>query len=301
MKNKALKRLICGFTLLFSFIPFLSFAFITSNQADTVVNNGYKLKTIVIDPGHGGKRTGAAGLHSLEKNVTLAISLKLRNAIEKEIPGVNVVMTRTRDTDILWQRRSDIANEAHGDLFISIHCNSLPDRRVRRLVGHRHGHPLYRTEYVPDRSGKGVLLLVYTFRRDDEEGAAIRENLFEDSTYKEDAPDDPAQTILLNAMKAKYRKQSLRIANLINNEFVETDGRHSDGVKEQSVLVLCHGAMPSVLVETGFINNPEEEDYLNSEYGQNQIVASLVRAIIKYKAEVEHVSPPVQAFSTENK
>lgn len=301
MKNKALKRLIYGLTLLLGFTPSLTFAFTTSLKTDTIINNGYKLKTIVIDPGHGGKRTGAAGLFSLEKNVTLAISFKLRDAIEKEIPGINVVMTRTRDTDILWQRRSDIANAAHGDLFISIHCNSLPDRRVRRIVGHHHGHPLYHTEYVPDRSGKGVLLLVYTFRRDNEEGAAIRENLEEDSTYKEDSPDDPAQTILLNAMKAKYRKQSLRIANLINDEFVDVDGRHSDGVKEQSVLVLCHGAMPSVLVETGFINNPDEEKYLNSEDGQNQIVASIVRAIIKYKAEVEHVAPPVQPLSTENR
>ena len=96
--------------------------------------------------------------------------------------------------------------------------------------------------------------------------------------------------ILINEYKTKYRKQSIHLANLINNEFVETDGRRSEGVREQGVFVLCHSAMPSVLVETGYINNPDDEDYLNSEKGQNEIVASIVRALKNYKDEVEQVS-----------
>jgi len=90
---------------------------------------------------------------------------------------------------------------------------------------------------------------------------------------------------------AEYRKQSIHLAELLNNEFVETDGRHSDGIREQGVLVLCHSAMPAVLVETGYINNPDDEAYLNSEAGQNEIVASIVRALVSYKAEIEQVSP----------
>jgi N-acetylmuramoyl-L-alanine amidase len=95
----------------------------------------------------------------------------------------------------------------------------------------------------------------------------------------------------MNEYKRKYRKQSIHLAELINNEFVETDGRHSDGIREQGILVLCHSAMPAVLVETGYINNPDDEAYLNSEKGQDEIVASIERAIIAYKAEVEQVSP----------
>jgi N-acetylmuramoyl-L-alanine amidase len=102
-------------------------------------------------------------------------------------------------------------------------------------------------------------------------------------------PTDPGQLIILNAFKSKYRKNSILFANLVNDEFVQTDGRPSDGVIEQGILVLCHTAMPSVLIETGFIDNPKEEDFLNSEEGQDQIVASIVRAIISYKKEIEPI------------
>jgi N-acetylmuramoyl-L-alanine amidase len=134
---------------------------------------------------------------------------------------------------------------------------------------------------VPDRSGKGVLLLVYIYRRVGEQEAAIRENEFEDKNYKDNTelnPNDPASIILLNAFKDKYRKQSLRFANLVNDEFVNTDGRKSEGVREQSVLVLARSGMPAVLVEMGYINNPDDEAYMNSEEGQNEIVATLIRA-----------------------
>lgn len=96
--------------------------------------------------------------------------------------------------------------------------------------------------------------------------------------------------IMLNQMKNKYRKQSIHLADLINNEFTQGDGRHSDGMREQVLFVLDHTAMPSVLVETGYINNHEDEDYLNSEKGQNEIAASIVRAIQKYKDEVEDIA-----------
>src|ERR1700742_672084 len=102
---------------------------------------------------------------------------------------------------------------------------------------------------------------------------------------------DSESMILMNEYKRKYRKQSIHLAELINGEFVETDGRPSEGIREQGVLVLCHSAMPAVLVETGYINNPDDEAYLNSEAGQNEIVASIVRALQSYKSEIESVSP----------
>ena len=206
---------------------------------------------------------------------------------------MKVVLTRNTEDDVAWQKRADIANESKGDLFISLHCNSLAPRRIREVVGHKHHKPVYRTVEVPDRSGKGVLILVYGFHRTKEEENAIKQNLIEDDPEMSSNPDpnDPASIILMNEYKRKYRKQSIRLAELINSEFIDNDGRHSEGIREQGVLVLCHSAMPAVLVETGYINNPDDEAYLNSDAGQNEIVASIIRAIVSYKAEVEQISP----------
>jgi len=300
MKNKALRRLIYSLSLLLTSLPFFSFAHQDSSKQDTVVNNGYKLKTIIVDAGHGNAHSGtghfslgASGSYSFERNVTLAIALKLQKAIEKNMTGVKVVMTRTTPDDVSWQKRADIANENKGDLFISLHCNSLADKRIHEIVGYKHHKAIYRTIEVPNRSGKGVLVLVYGFHRTKEEEKAIKENLIEDDPEMNSNPDpnDPESLILMNEYKRKYRTQSIHLAELINNEFVQTDGRPSEGIREQGLLVLCHSAMPAVLIETGYINNPDDEAYLNSEAGQDEIVASIVRALQNYRDEVEQVSP----------
>ncbi|OKS86215.1 N-acetylmuramoyl-L-alanine amidase family protein [Mucilaginibacter polytrichastri] len=289
MKNKAFKRFIYGTCILLFSIPLFSFNILPDTaKKDSAVYNGYKVRTIVVDAGHGGKRAGASGDYSVEKNVTLALAFKLQKALQKDVPEVKVVMTRTTDDDILWQKRSDIANEAKADLFISLHCNSLSDRTVT-VRGRR--------TRVPDQSGRGVLLLVYGFHRggnekggDNEEAAAIRENLIEEKDVNGGSTvdfNDPTQMILLNAFKNKYRKNSIRLANILNDEFKETDGRPSEGVREQSILILCHSAMPAVLVETGYINNPKDEAYLNSEEGQNEIISTIVRSVQTYKRELE--------------
>jgi len=292
MKNKILKRLICSLTPLL-----ISFSVFSSPSVDSVRKDsspsGYRIKTIIIDAGHGGPHTstvghfsyGASGSYSYERNVTLAIALKLQKEIEKNMEGVRCVLTRSTDEDVAWERRAQIANENNGDLFISIHCNSLPDKVI-----HEHG----RRVHVPDRSGKGVLLLVYGFHRTKEEENAIKQNILGEDLGQNDNqgfdPNDPAAVIAMNSIKDKYRKQSIHLADLINDEFTQHDGRHSDGVIEQGVLVLCHVAMPAVLVETGFINNPDDEAYLNSDSGQNEIVASIVRALENYKSEVEQAA-----------
>jgi N-acetylmuramoyl-L-alanine amidase len=289
MKNKAFKRFIYGTCIFLFSIPLFSFKILPDTaKKDSTVYNGYKVRTIVVDAGHGGKRAGASGDYSVEKNVTLALAFKLQKALEKDVPDVKVVMTRTTDDDILWQKRSDIANEAKGDLFISLHCNSLSDRTIT-VNG--------RKKRVPDQSGRGVLLLVYGFHRggnekggDNEEAAAIRENLIEEKDVNGGSTvdfNDPTQMILLNAFKNKYRKNSIRLANILNDEFKETDGRASEGVREQSILILCHSAMPAVLVETGYINNPKDEAYLNSEEGQNEIISTIIRSVQTYKRELE--------------
>ncbi|WP_183560054.1 N-acetylmuramoyl-L-alanine amidase family protein [Mucilaginibacter sp. SP1R1] len=311
MKNRALKRLIYSLSVLLtflSFFPVTSYGFIKKDttinnlKKDTVINNtGFKIKTIIIDPGHGGKPSstvghyshGASGEYSSERNVTLAIALKLQKAVEKDITGVKAVLTRSTEDDVSFERRAEIANENKGNIFISIHCNSLSDRRVSRRVGTKHHKPVYKTSLVPDRSGKGVLLLVYGLHRTKEEENAIKNNQIEgDSELDGGAldPNDPVTIILTNEYKRKFRQQSINLANLINREFVDTDGRPSEGIREQGIYVLCHSSMPSVLVETGYINNPADEAYLNSEDGQNEIVNSIVRALTSYKNAVEQVA-----------
>ncbi|WP_078346275.1 N-acetylmuramoyl-L-alanine amidase family protein [Mucilaginibacter pedocola] len=303
MKNKILNRLklISGPAALFMCLSLFSLKLEASTKKDTIVNS-FKLKTVIIDPGHGAKAEGsppghysrgADGSFSSERNVTLALGLKLQKAIEKDINGVKAVLTRSTADDVSWERRAQIANENKGQLFISLHCNSLADRVVRERVGTKRGKAVYKSVRVPDRSGKGVLMLIYGLHRSREEENAIKNNQVEEDSEMNGAaldPDDPVVIILTNEYKRKFRKQSVNIANFINDELVQNDGRRTEGLREQGLYVLCHAAMPSVLVETGYINNPEEEEYLNSEEGQNDIVNSIVRAIKSYKSQIEGVT-----------
>lgn len=237
-------------------------------QVDSAGAPGFKFSTVVIDAGHGGKDPGAHGAYSQEKNVALSIALKLRDLIQDELPTLHVVMTRTTDKFIELQQRSNIANDAKANLFISIHCNSSPERVSSR---------------------NGTLLLIYGYHRKEEQLEALRENasIYQEKDYSKNYDgykgNDPAYFILLNAFMQKYREQSIKFGTLLNDEFTGHDNRNSVGVKEQGVLVLAHSAMPAVLIETGFINNPKEEKYLNSDDGQNEIAQSVVRALKKYK------------------
>jgi N-acetylmuramoyl-L-alanine amidase len=232
----------------------------------------FKFKTVIVDAGHGGKDPGAHGAYSKEKNVTLAIAKKLRAALIDQIPSLNVVMTRTTDNFIELHRRDAIASENKGDLFISIHCNSSPEKVS---------------------SDRGVLLLVYGYHRKEEQLEAIRENasIYIEKDYQEQykgyGSNDAVNAIVLSAFQQKFRKQCISFAELVNNEFKKEDGRQSLGVREQGVLVLQQSAMPAVLIETGYINNPKDEAYLNSSQGQAEIVQSIIRAIKKYKASLE--------------
>jgi len=266
LSKKLIKFIYCvaGVLLICSLCSFTS-------QADTT-GGPFRFHTIIIDAGHGGKDPGAHGAYSLEKNVALAIALKLQKAIQEQMPEVNAILTRNSDRFVELKERAHIANSSKANLFISIHCNSSP--------------------VLKGSKEKGVLLLVYGFHRSEEQREALRENasIYIEKNYKENYgdydPNSPAAAIILNNYMLKYRKQSILFGSLVNDEFKNTDNRHSLGVKEQGVLVLAQSAMPAVLVETGFINNAEEEDYLNSDDGQNQIVRSIVRAVKAYKAKI---------------
>lgn len=300
MKNKALKRLIYVLPLLVAGISSFSRTAASSVlthsvKNDTVINTGYKLKTIIVDAGHGVKpnppgpgkfSVGSAGTYSTERGVTLMVAQKLQKAIEKDIQGVNVVMTRKNETDISLQRRPEIANENKGDLFISIHCNALPNKVVRERVGTKRGKAVYKTRSVVDRSGRGVLMLVYGLKRTGEQQNEIKSNQVGQMDDEVD-PNDPVTIILTNEYLRRFRQKSITLANILADEFVSVDGRRLEGIREQSLNVLVHAAMPSVLIEIGYITNLEEEEYLNSEKGQEEIVNTIVRSIQAYKLQVE--------------
>jgi len=244
---------------------FLLFAFTAAAQ-------GYKIKTIVIDPGHGGNKPGAIGSFSKEKDVALKIALKLTDKLNEALPQIKIILTRKKDVDVDLYKRAEIANEANADLFISIHCNSMPGK---------------------NKSTKGTETIVAGSHRLKEQDAAIRENadikLEKNYKSKYDGydPSDPGTFILLSLLKNTFRDKSTKFAKLIENNYTAGKKRLSRGVKEQGILVLQRCGMPAVLTEVGFISNPEEERYINSEKGQDEIVNAIYLAINTYKNNIE--------------
>lgn len=235
----------------------------------------FRFKTVVIDAGHGGKDPGAHGSFSLEKNVALAIALKVQQLIRANMDDINVIMTRSTDKFIELKRRSEIANDNKANLFVSIHCNSSPEGTAESV-----------------HKEKGFMILVYGFHRKEEQMEALRENssIYIEKDYKKNydgySESDPTALIVLNTMMQKYRRQSILFGEILNDDLVNDDGRKSRGVKEQGILVLAHSGMPAVLFETGYINNPVEEKYLNSESGQNEMASAIVKAIKTYRNQI---------------
>ncbi|MCR8559088.1 N-acetylmuramoyl-L-alanine amidase [Mucilaginibacter sp. BJC16-A38] len=260
---------------IFAPLTLLLFFILTSFAGgDDGAKSFFKFRTVVIDAGHGGKDPGAHGSYSFEKNVTLAIAKKVERLLKKDMPEINVIMTRSTDRFVQLNKRADIANQNNANLFVSIHCNSSPEGTAK--IAHKE---------------KGVMLLVYGYHRKEEQMEALRENasIYIEKDYKKNYDGynekDPTSMIVLNTFMQKYRKQSILFGDILEKQFRDNDGRRSRGVKEQGVLVLAHSAMPAVLVETGYINNNSEEKYLNSEDGQNAIAASIVRSIKIYRRE----------------
>jgi N-acetylmuramoyl-L-alanine amidase len=274
------------------------------------------LRTIIIDPGHGGFDPGTRGLFSDEKDVALAISLKLGKAIQEEFPDTKIVFTRTTDImpgnmptkNLGLHYRAELANKSHGDLFICIHGNNdghTPGTYVRKtVIGHKYTGkgkrrrkvPIYESTTVKNtRVGTGTY--IWKADRNGFKGKAINER--EESNVEGGELTDstgaaafdmtsPEAMIRAQLYEKKYFANSALFATLVENEFVKA-GRHSDGVMQRSegIQVLQATGMPSVLIETGFLSNKEEEEYLNSEDGQNEIVRNIVDALKRYKDALE--------------
>ncbi|GJM60090.1 hypothetical protein PEDI_06420 [Persicobacter diffluens] len=234
----------------------------------------YQVKTVVIDAGHGGKDNGTSGNKSREKDVALKIALKLGEIINENIPDVKVIYTRKEDKFVELADRALIANQNHADVFISIHCNSTP-----------HSHKVKGTEtYVMGlHTNEGNL------------DVAMRENeslLMEDNytqTYEGFDPNSPESYILFSLYQNAYSDNSLNLASKIEKQFKSRVGRHSRGVKQAGFVVLWRTSMPSVLVETGFLSNQDEEKFLSDKLGQTYIASGIYRAFRDYKNEIESI------------
>jgi N-acetylmuramoyl-L-alanine amidase len=280
------------------------------------------VKTIIIDPGHGGADQGADGVYSTEAQVTLALSKKLGERMATELPNVKVLFTRT--TDIIpgngrnktegLRYRANFANESKADLFISIHCNSAGRApggwNERRVAGYNEVEtyvgkgkrrrkitkqvPYYETVYVSNES-KGTETFIWTAKENSHKEQLVGDNA-EFASVEEDSAiqdNDPVFNALKLIYTQKYFKKSLRLAELVQTEF-EKRGRINRGVKqrnEKGIWVLHATGMPSILVEAGFISNKEEEDYMNSSQGQEEIVTDIINAVKAYISSQETSKP----------
>lgn len=253
---------------------FLLVAITLLSSSATVSQHEYKLRTIVIDAGHGGKDPGTRGKTAKEKDVALKIALKFGAFVEKNMPDVKVVYTRKDDRYLPLDERAAIANKNKADLFICIHANAI----VNAVA---YGTETYVMGLHKDEGNMDV---------------AKRENsvITLDENYKERYegfdPKSPESYILFSLTQSAYQESSLLFAQKIESQFKSRVGRHSRGVKQAGFWVLWRTAMPSVLIETGFLSNDKEEDYLKSEEGQDLIASGIFRAFKEYKTQIEAIN-----------
>ncbi|MDR1021670.1 MAG: N-acetylmuramoyl-L-alanine amidase [Prevotellaceae bacterium] len=226
---------------------------------------------VVIDPGHGGPSLGARGTFSMEKDVVLKVAKKLGALIVRTHPDIELVYTRTADTIISLEDRGALANEMGADLFISIHANSSPKKT-----------PFGTETYVMglDKTDKNMGVAMY------ENAEIIYEDDYE-TKYEGYDPNSPESVIVFSFMQNVYMEQSLTFASYVEKEFTGHARRKSRGVKQGPFLVLWKTTMPSVLIEIGFISNLEEEKYITSERGQNEIAEAILNALSRYKTQWE--------------
>jgi N-acetylmuramoyl-L-alanine amidase len=242
----------------------------------------FAIKTVVIDPGHGGKDPGCHGDKYKEKDIALAVSLKLGQYIEENMKDVKVVYTRKTDVFVELQERANIANRAKADLFICVHCNSacVRDKKLKKDVckDEVHGAETY---VMGIKNEQGKL------------DVAKRENsaiLLEDNyvqKYDGFDPNSDESYIIMTQFNEAYLNQSLSFASKVQNQYRSKAGRADKGVRRASLWVLWRTYMPSVLTEIGFLTNPEEEQFLGSLKGQEYIASGIFRAFREYKDEIE--------------
>ena len=253
---------------------FFLFVFIISSNFLFCQVNSNKIKTVVIDPGHGGKDSGTMGTKRFkiyEKHVALSVSLKLGKYISESFPEIDVIYTRSSDVFLELNERTEIANNANADLFISIHCDGFTN---------------------PKPSGASVFVMGMSKLKANMD-VAMRENaaIYLEDNYQQKYegfdPKSPESYIVFSLMQNTYLNQSLKIAEEVENQFATRANRKSRGVKQAPFYVISRTNMPSILVECGFLTNPKEEEFLHSDLGQDYIASAIFRAFRTYKENIE--------------
>ncbi|MBK8488668.1 MAG: N-acetylmuramoyl-L-alanine amidase [Bacteroidetes bacterium] len=254
-------------------LVFMCSAFSNSN-AELPPASLYKLKTVVIDAGHGGHDGGCSGSFSKEKIVTLSIALKLGKMIEENFPDVKVIYTRKTDVFIELYERASIANRNDADLFISIHCNANQSTSPYGTETYVMG--LHKTEAnlsVAKRENDVVLMETNYSKH-----------------YEGFNPNDPTANIIFSLFQHAFMEQSILFASKVEEQFTTTGQRKSRGVKQAGFLVLWKTSMPAVLIETGFLTNITEEKFLGKEDGQQKIADCIFKAFTSYKTKMENTN-----------
>ena len=227
---------------------------------------------LVIDPGHGGRETGAIGKKGKEKDINLAIAKLFGQYVAETHPDVKIIYTRKSDVAIGLKERADIANKANANLFISIHANSVRKK-----------------SYI---NGAEVFTFGVTRIEENLEVAKMENSviLFEENyeqKYEGFDPNSSESYIIFEFMVNHYSEKSIDFASMVQKELVKTSKRKDRGVKQAGFLVLRKTSMPSILVELDFISNQEAEDYMLSQTGQKSLARSICNAFTEYKKEFD--------------
>jgi N-acetylmuramoyl-L-alanine amidase len=243
-----------------------------------VSNGAYRIRTVVIDAGHGGRDPGVVGRRLKEKDVVLPIALKLGKLIKEQHPDVQIIYTRDKDVSVELTERSAIANRSNADLFISIHANSQPNKNRSAGGSETYIMGLHRSEESLEVARR--------------ENAVIAYEEDYDSKYEGFDPNSPESYIIFSLMQNAYLERSLAFAGMVQEQMPLSPIKKSRGVKQAGYLVLWRTTMPSVLIEVAFLSNPTEEALLAKEETRNDIAGRIATAFTNYKKKYEQQAPP---------
>jgi N-acetylmuramoyl-L-alanine amidase len=233
------------------------------------------VRTIVIDPGHGGKDPGALGKKTYEKEINLEVALRFGKLVEEWFPNVKVLYTRTEDVSVALIERSNLANSNNADLFISIHANAVENEKDKNKTS---GSETYIMGLHKSEDNLKVAMF---------ENSSIK---FEDNyeaKYDGFDPSDPESYIMFSLMQDEFMEQSLKMAEMIQEEFQNGPVTKDRGVKQGGLFVLWKTAAPSILIELGFLSNPEEELVLTNNDNQQKMAECIFKAFKRYKEYME--------------
>ena len=251
------------------YLKLLLIAVFSLSVSQSMADN--KKFTVVIDAGHGGKDIGAIDNGVMEKNINLKVAKQLENLIKKKMKNTSVVMTRDNDTYLTLQHRADKANKSHGDIFISIHTNSVDKRNKNRK--NIEGSSVYTLGLHKDENNLEVAM---------RENSVIELETDYEQKYSGFDPQRDESYIIFEMAQKKNLSQSIKLAESIEKELVKS-GRKERGVHQAGFWVLWATSMPSVLVELDFICNPKSASYISSDKGAKELAEAIFKAIQAYE------------------